>query len=304
VSAAAQTRRPPNWNPKLGILCNYSESNLDFAKEEGFTSVQLMGGDAIDPLKQDDAAIDGVKRKAASLGLHISSLGCNGNHLDPDPARRDRTIRTMKGTIEIAGKLGVRNIGAQSGKVEGKPFAQQVAEIVKVYTANYLPLCEKHNVRILWEPWQGGPNIATGPVGWDALFKAFGNTPWLGLQFDPSHLAWQMMDPVAAAREFIDKIYDVHLKDVEILSHVLKRSGVVPPANVRWWRFRLPGYGIVDWRGFFTVLSEAGYTGAMNIENEDEFYYPPYENGNFTPQFKRGFRLAHQFLKTVVPERG
>ena len=42
-------------------------------------------------------------------------------------------------------------------------------------------------------------------------------------------------------------------------------------------------------------------TGAMNIENEDEFYYPAYDQGNFTEQYKRGFRMAHTFLKTIVP---
>jgi hypothetical protein len=49
------------------------------------------------------------------------------------------------------------------------------------------------------------------------------------------------------------------------------------------------------------VLSEAGYSGAMNIENEDQFYYPAMEQGNFTEQYKRGFRVAHEFLKTLVP---
>jgi sugar phosphate isomerase/epimerase len=57
----------------------------------------------------------------------------------------------------------------------------------------------------------------------------------------------------------------------------------------------------VDWKGFFSVLADAGYTGAMNIENEDEFYYPAYDQGDFTAQFKRGFRVAHEFLKTLVP---
>ena len=102
-----------------------------------------------------------------------------------------------------------------------------------------------------------------------------------GLQFDPSHLVWQFMDPVQAAREFVDKIYDVHLKDTEILWHVVRRGGIQPVNNVRWWRFRVPGYGSVDWKGFFSVLAEAGYTGAMNIENEDEFYYPAYKRGKF-----------------------
>jgi sugar phosphate isomerase/epimerase len=121
------------------------------------------------------------------------------------------------------------------------------------------------------------------------------------LQFDPSHLVWQFMDPVQAARDFADKIYDVHLKDCEILWHLLRRGGINPVNNQRWWRFRLPGNGSVDWKGFFAVLAESGYTGAMNIENEDAFYYPPYDQGNFTEQYKRGFRVAHEFLKTLVP---
>ena len=68
---------------------------------------------------------------------------------------------------------------------------------MKVYNEKYFPLCEKNKVRILWEPYAGGPNIATGPVGWEALFKAFKDSPHVGLQFDPSHLVWQFMDPVA-----------------------------------------------------------------------------------------------------------
>ena len=109
------------------------------------------------------------------------------------------------------------------------------------------------------------------------------------------------MDPVQAARDFASKIYDVHLKDTEILWHVLRRTGIQPVDNIRWWRFRIPGYGSVDWKGFFTVLEEVGYAGAMNIENEDAFYYPSYNQDNFTEQFKRGFHTAHEFLKTLVP---
>jgi sugar phosphate isomerase/epimerase len=302
ATAAQAQRRFPNWKPKLGILGQFSDANLEFARTEGFTSMQLMGGVGLNPLQQDDAVLASVKDKLQRAGIHASSLGQNGNHIDPDAARRERTNRMMMGAIEMAGKLGIRYIGTQSGTMPGRPFPEQVDEIVKVYTEKYFPLCEKHNVRILWEPWQGGPNIATGPIGWEALFKAFHDSPHVGLQFDPSHLVWQMADPVQAARDFASKIYDVHLKDTEILWHVLRRSGIVPPANVRWWRFRLPGYGSVDWKGFFTVLSEVGYTGAMNIENEDEFYYPAYEGPNFTEQFKRGFRVGHQFLKTLVPE--
>ena len=147
-------------------------------------------------------------------------------------------------------------------------------EIVKVYNEKYFPLCEKNKVRILWEPYAGGPNIATGRWGGKRCSRRSRTARTSGLQFDPSHLVWQFMDPVQAAREFVDKIYDVHLKDTEILWHVVRRGGIQPVNNARWWRFRVPGYGSVDWKGFFSVLAEAGYTGAMNIENEDKFYYP------------------------------
>ena len=299
AAAAAQAQRPrvPNWKPRLGVLCDFSDANLEFVKAEGFTSMQLR----LNPDRLDDAAIASIKDKVARAGIYVSSLAVDGNHIDPDPAKRAQQNQYAAKCIELSGKLGIPNIGGQSGTMRGQPLAQQVDEIVRVYTEKYFPLCEKYNVRILWEPYAGGPNIATGPVGWEALFKAFNNSPHVGLQFDPSHLVWQFMDPVAAAREFVDKIYDVHLKDTEILWHVLRRAGIQPVNNVRWWRFRLPGEGSVDWKGLFSVLAEAGYSGAMNIENEDEFYYPPTVQGNFTEQYKRGFRLAHEFLKTLVP---
>ena len=300
AAAAAQAQRPgppPNWKPKLGVLCDFSDANLEFVKAEGFTSMQLR----LNPDRLDDAAIASIKDKIQRAGIYVSSLAVDGNHIDPDPAGREKVNTYALKCIELCGKLGIPNIGGQSGTIKGQRLQQQVDEIVRVYNEKYFAACEKNHVRILWEPYAGGPNIATGPLGWEALFKAFNNSPHVGLQFDPSHLVWQFMDPVAAAREFVDKIYDVHLKDTEILWHVLRRSGIQPIDNVRWWRFRIPGYGSVDWKGFFSVLSEAGYSGAMNIENEDNFYYPAYNQGNFTEQYKRGFHLAHEFLKTLVP---
>jgi sugar phosphate isomerase/epimerase len=296
-AAQGQRKAPPNWKPKLGVLCSYSESNLEFVKAEGFASMQLR----IDPDKVDDTAIARIKDNIQRSGLYVSSLAVDGNHIDPDPALRAKQNDYTRKCIELCGKLGIPNIGGQSGTIKGKPLQEQVDEIVRVYNEKYFPVLEKNKVRMLWEPYAGGPNIATGPLGWEALFKGLNNSPNVGLQFDPSHLVWQFMDPVAAAREFADKIYDVHLKDTEILWHLVKRGGIQPVNNQRWWRFRVPGYGSVDWKGFFSVLAEAGYTGAMNIENEDQFYYPAYSQGNFTEQYKRGFRVAHEFLKTLVP---
>jgi len=299
-AAAAQPRRTVPWKPKLGILANYSESNIEFAKQEGFSSVQLSVGGKL-PADATDEVVAKVRAQLDRTGLYLSSLMAVENHVAPDLAARSAGNARFAKAIELAGRLKVPYLATMSGNMPGRKLAEQVAEIVKVYNEKYFPLCQKHNVRLLWEPWAGGPNIATGPVGYEVLFKGFNDSPYVGLLYDPSHLQWQFMDPVQAARDFIDKIWDVHLKDTEILWHVLRKTGINPLNNARWWRFRLPGSGIVDWKGFFTVLQEAGYQGAMNIEHEDEFYYPAYANGEFTEQFKAGFRLTHKFLRQYVP---
>lgn len=301
AAPAQQRRRPAPWKPKLGILMNYTESNLDFAKQDGFTSVQLGLGSTL-PADASDEVVAQVRAHLDRTGLYCSSLMSAENHTAPEAAARAGVNARFAKTIELAARLKVPYVATMSGNMPGRKLAEQVDEIVKVYTEKYFPLCQKHNVKIVWEPWAGGPNIATGPVGYEALFKAFNDSPYVGLLFDPSHLQWQFMDPVQAARDFVDKIWDVHLKDTEILWHVLRKTGINPLNHARWWRFRLPGSGIVDWKGFFTVLQEAGYQGAMNIEHEDEFYYPAYgANGDFTEQFKAGFRLAHEFLRQHVP---
>src|SRR5918911_1649153 len=111
-AAAAQAQRPrvPNWKPKLGVLCQYSDPNLAFVKAEGFTSMQLR----LDPDKLDDTKIADIKNKVQQAGIYVSSLACDGNHIDPDPARRDHQNAYTARMIELAGKLGVPAIGGQS----------------------------------------------------------------------------------------------------------------------------------------------------------------------------------------------
>jgi sugar phosphate isomerase/epimerase len=303
AAARAQTPRARGWNPKLGIYCRYSEANVEFARQEGFASIQLAAQKpSLDP-NMTDEQLAKVKQVLDRSGLHLSALGSTVNHVAADPDTRAHTNADFIKVIELAGRLGVPNVGTASGTIPGQPLGKQVDEIVRVYTEKYFPVCEKRRVRILWEPYAGGPNVATGPVGYAALFRAFADSPYVGLQFDPSHLVWQMMDPVQCARDFIGKIHDVHLKDTEIMWPVLRRVGINPLDGTRWWRFRLPGSGSIDWKAFFTVLMEAGYSGAMNIEHEDAFYYPNYQDGEFTEQFKAGFRIAHEYLKQFVPTR-
>jgi sugar phosphate isomerase/epimerase len=299
----AQRRRPPEWKPKLGVLGNYTEANVAFARQEGFTNMILSATprSPLDASAVHDEQAARIKAHLQQAGMHVSAFQATQNHIAPDPGTRKRENAYFVKLIELAGKMGVRNIGTASGKDPNMPFQAQVDEIVRVYNESYFPACQKNNVRILWEPWPGGPNLATGPVGFEALFKGFAGSPYVGLQYDPSHLVWQMMDPIQAARDFADHIYDVHLKDTEVMWHVLKHCGITPPDKEQWWRYRLPGLGSIDWAAFFTVLQDHGYDGAMSIEHEDPLYGSPNHGEDFSDDFKMGFRMAKRYLHQYVP---
>ena len=307
MAAAVSTpeARPKEWKPRLGILGPYTEANVDFALQEGFNNMILGAGAGergLNTTKLTDEEIAGIKSHLASKGMHVSALQVGGNHIAADANKRAKENHDFVKAIELAGKLGVRYIGTQSGKDTSKSFAQQVDAIVRVYNEKYFAACEKYNVRILWEPWQGGPNIATSPVGFDALFKAFKDSPYVGLQYDPSHLVWQMMDPIQTARDFIDKIYDVHLKDTQIHWDIVRRGGIVPVNGADWWQFRIPGMGSIKWPEFFAVLQSVGYEGAMSVEHEDDLYGGSENPGpNFSEPYKVGFRMAKRYLNQYVP---
>lgn len=302
VTAAAKAAKP-SWRPKLGVLGEYTPANLEFAKAEGFTSIGLWanGGSTLAPGKVTDAELEAARSAIAQSGIHLSVVGATNNHVAPDPDHRAQENANFVKVIEIAGKLGAPYVGTASGTMPGRPLKEQVNEIVRVYEQHYFPVCEKYKVRILWEPWPDGPNVATGPQGYDALFGAFGNSPYVGLQYDPSHLVRLFMDTVQCARDYADKIYDVHLKDTEIQWHVLRKVGIRPFDHVSWWRYRIPGNGSIDWPAFFTVLEEAGFQGSMNIEHEDDLYgaMPPHHD--FTDDYKTGFRVGHRYLRQYVP---
>ena len=269
---------------------------MAFAGQEGFTGVQIaVGGELVPDVSDDKLAA--IKRTIESAGLTVVALGGPGNHFDPKFQQR------FVNSIELAGRMGLSFIGASSGAVAGEPLEKQVQAIVKLYETMYFPACEKHKVRILWEPHVNPYNIATSPVGFSALLNAFKDSPHVGIQMDPSHLAWQMIDPIEATREFADKIFNVHLKDTEILWPLVRKGGIQPVDNKKWWRFRLPGSGMIDWKGFFTALAEAGYSGGLNIENEDQFYYPNYEGADFTDAFKEGFHVAHAYVRSLSRNR-
>jgi sugar phosphate isomerase/epimerase len=308
AALSAQTRAPRpvhvEWRPKLGVLGRYTPNNVAFANANGFTNMILDAGQR-STLSADtitDSQVQDIKNTLQKYQMQVSAFQLTVNHIDPDPAKRESTNAYFVKAIELAGKLGVPYIGSASGKDASKPFPQQVDEVVKIYNEKYFKACERNHVRILWEPWPDGPNIATSPAGYEALFKGFANSPYVGLQYDPSHLVRQFMDPIQTARDFVDKIYDVHLKDTEIMYPALRAAGITPVDGRRWWRYRIPGMGSINWREFFTVLQEVGYTGAMSIEQEDPLYGGESNHGaDFSEEFKVGFIMSKRYLAQYVP---
>src|SRR5690348_12907473 len=143
AAARAQRVRVPSWKPKLGVLGNFTDANLEFVKSEGFTSMEVR----LDPRRLDDNAIAVIKEKIQKSGIYVSSLDLGGNHIDPDPAKREQQNQHAMQCIELCGKLGIPYTGGASGTIKGQPLQQQVDEIVRVYNERYFPLCEKYKVR-------------------------------------------------------------------------------------------------------------------------------------------------------------
>lgn len=104
------------------------------------------------------------------------------------------------------------------------------------------------------------------------LLETFDNRPTLGLNFDPSHLVWQGVNPNIFIRDFADRIYHVHMKDVKITLD--GRAGILGSHiefgdTRRGWNFVSLGHGNVDFDGIIRELNQIGYTGPLSVEWED-----------------------------------
>jgi sugar phosphate isomerase/epimerase len=117
-------------------------------------------------------------------------------------------------------------------------------------------------------------NIETAQMALEAL----GNRPEFGFNFDPSHLVWQLIDPVVFIKTFTGRILHCHAKDGELQEDEIRRSGVIPTGSWmrpdRGFRFRVPGWGQVNWRRVMTALVSAGYDYVLSYEHEDPVMSP------------------------------
>jgi len=300
-SSAAASVPPDTKYPKLAIKTRYSPQRLAFAASAGYEGVIVDVNQYFDPEKLTDSQIDEVLATARDAGVRIISIESMVNHLAPDPAVRRQTRAGFVRCIELAHRLGCKFVGTFSGGMPHASVDDQAKELAEVVNEQYLPVCEKLDVQIGPENYPCDENFATVPASWEKVFALVPN-PRFGLEFDPSHLVRQYIDPIQTAWDFRDRILAVHAKDTEIIQPVLAKVGI---HGRGWWRYRIPGQGLIDWPKFITVLLQAGFRGGVAVEHEDGFWDAP--RGDAGPEMaqerKDGFILAARFLRQYLPGR-
>jgi len=299
---AAQASTPPDTPyPKLSIITPYSPQKLAFAAQAGYEGVVVTPGPDFNP-NLSDSAIDQILATARNAGIRIVSIEYFApNHTDPDAGKRSAAQAEFIRALEFCHRLGCKFVGTFSGGQPGASIEDQAAAFADVFNEKYLPVCEKLDVAMGWENYPTGVNFASTPAAIQAVFDRVASHR-LGLEFDPSHFVRLFIDPVSAAWQFKDRILAVHAKDTEITQPVLQQVGI---AGKGWWRYRIPGQGIVNWTAFLTVLLQIRFNGGIAVEHEDEFWDLP-GTGNladFPQQRKDGFILARRFLEQYLPGR-
>ena len=263
---------------------------LEFAKAEGFESIEVMcwprgkaerryaGVTHIDAaaLTKDDAAR--INDKTAAAGVAISGLGYYPNPLAPDRAEAQVYIDHIRRVIEAASLLGVGVVNSFIGRdwtksVEANwPCFLEVWKPLIAFAADKGVKIAIENCPMLFtkDEWPGGKNLATSPVIWRRMFEDIPSANF-GLNFDPSHFAWQRMDYLKAIREFSSRVFHVHAKDARVDYDRLAEVGILAHP-LQFHTPKLPGMGDIDWGKFFSVLTDTGYDGSVAIEVEDRAF--------------------------------
>lgn len=245
---------------------------------------------------EDAGALSEFKKTLDEHGARISALSCHGNALHPDRVRAQHDREVSRKTILLAEKLGVPVVVDFSGCPGDSPNAiapnwvtcpwppeylkvleWQWNEVVAPYWMEHAKFAADHGVKIAIEMHPGF--VVYSPETMLKLRAMAGEN--VGCNFDPSHLFWQSIDPIAAVRVLKDAIFHVHAKDTQIYTTNLPLTGVLDTKSytrerARAWIFRTCGYGhgAEWWSEFISTLRMFGYDGVLSIEHEDSLLSP------------------------------
>ncbi|HKW71995.1 MAG TPA: sugar phosphate isomerase/epimerase [Candidatus Dormibacteraeota bacterium] len=300
---------------RLGLLtAAFPDLSLEevaqWAHENGFEALEIAvwpsagsehrryaGVSHIDVHNFDPRLVRGLMKR---YNLEISSLAYYPNNLDPDPDTRQAANDHLRKVIEAAERLEVGIVGTFVGRDQHRSVAGSFEDFREVWPS-LVDFAGRHKVKIAIEncpmifsanEWPGGRNLAYSPAIWRQMFEIIPDDNF-GLNLDPSHLVWQMIDYNRALREFAPRIFHIHAKDMEIDRDGLYREGVMS-IGMGWQVPRLPGLGEVRWDRFISTLYAIGYDWVVSIEHEDRKFEGSIE------LVKRGFLIARNALRPYI----
>lgn len=255
----------------------------------------------IDVTQDDAASIDAVVRLAEKYSVSISALGYYPNLLTADAAEAQTADAHLRRLIETAPKLGVDRVNSFVGRDHQKSVDANWQPFLETWKP-LVDLAQQHDVRIgiencpmifTGDEWPGGNNLAFCPTIWRRMFDDI-PCAHFGLNYDPSHLIWMQMDPIAPIREFADRIFHVHAKDVRVDRDELNDRGILAHPN-DYHTPKLPGLGELDWGRFFAALGDIRYRGPVVAEVEDRSY----EGSDADREL--ALRQCRTFLRHFIP---
>jgi len=288
------------------------EETIDIASKMGFACVEVAcwprgkaerryaGVSHIDVDDLDDEKAKVILEYCAKKNVQISSLAFYPNPMDGDLKKRQETIDHLKKVIAASAKLGVNLVTTFIGRDQTKTVEENL-ELFKTIWPPIIKYAEEKGVKVAIEncpmlfgseQWPGGQNLATTPRIWREMFHIIpsGN---FGLNYDPSHFVWQMMDYTKPLKEFKHKIFHVHFKDIKLYPKKLSEVGSMA-YPLDYMSPKLPGLGDVDWSRFVSALNEIGYDGFACIEVEDKDFESSRE------RILESLQMSYDYMRKLV----
>ena len=288
------------------------EEMIDTAGELGFGCVEIAcwpkgkaerryaGVSHIDVDDLSDEKIAYIKDYCQAKGVEISSLAYYPNTMDADIEKRTAAVTHLKKLITASARLGVGMVTTFIGRDQNKTVEENL-QLVKEIWPPVMEAAQAQNVKVAIEncpmlfgpdQWPGGQNLMTTPDIWRKVFEIL---PYenLGINYDPSHFVWQMIDYIKPIYEFRNKIFHVHYKDIKLYADKLNNCGIMA-YPLEFMSPKLPGLGDVDWGKYVSALTDIGYDGYTCIEVEDKAF-----EGN-EEQVLNSLKLSKKYMEQFV----
>lgn len=290
------------------------EEMMHFASDHGFECVEVVcwpQGKAerryagvshinVDKVLEDEEYTKHILDYSKEKNVQISSLAFYPNTMDENQEKREAAVAHLKNVIRASHKLGVNMVTTFIGRDQTKTVEENL-ELVKEVWPSIIRLAEENDVKVAIEncpmlfgpdQWPGGQNLMTTPKIWRQVFDIL-NSDNLGINYDPSHFVWQMIDYIKPIYEFKDKIFHVHYKDIKVYPDRLNDCGIMA-YPLDFMSPKLPGLGDVDWDKYVSALTDIGYDGCTCIEVEDKSFEESKE------KVEASLILSQRYLKQFV----